>query len=421
MKISKGIWLILVIFILTGCGQVGKMMDNNPMKGMNQDEKVLFVIHEMYPEHQFIMIESIGDTAQLEDENGLQFEVNRIYSLASNQIMMADEYVYQQLVHNGIISEMETILRKYDYNLLIDEDNLNLSVEVNMIDRTPEEIATMIQELLELTKDLPVNQGSPFGKTGFSTGEPNYYSEAYMNGIFLELYYDKEGADTERKSDENELLFFLFTESEKGIEKLERDIQHGYWKVFVKSDSDVVYKSELNHNPYEERIYNIEHTDEKRHYIDEEVGISYDTPMEMREYFFKGLWVQGYYYSEYVFKESGPDQYIDNIIEVYTAHYDYSIEDKEVFKIELETNLRNSINDGIFADGEVVEFVSIEEYPHEKHEIFRVTIKEPYGFTSEQYYIMGDKKFALVEMTTNKDIPIYEEAALQIIDSIEWR
>ncbi len=48
-------------------------------------------------------------------------------------------------------------------------------------------------------------------------------------------------------------------------------------------------------------------------------------------------------------------------------------------------------------------------------------LKEMFGATTKQYYIMGDGMFAVLDQTFFNEQEYYDEVAAYIIDSFSWR
>ncbi len=431
MKKLKVVIIIILMLCFTACSSAQNLLDmasfaleryeenetameSNPLAGMDKNEKVLYILHESYPGHTFTAVtpaENFTDCGIYADENGLEFEVDSIYSLASYQIGMYDDYMYETLMAQDVLKKVQTILDKYGYEMDFSEENRHLSFTINITDyaATPEDILTVVKEINAL--DIYVPTYNFIGdSTGFSTGEINFYTLSEMSNIYIDLHLEQH-----IRSVSDAILRIPFGNNMTYTDdELLSYITSCYYVTTKYSNLNIIYRRDAYTNWENEHegteIYNGQYLVRKRY-------MTYDTPENFTISPFDNI-DSGitYYNSQY------SPSYIDdrvnglkNDIEVGIAYYEYNVFDEEEFLLDLKQDIAEQI--GNRTD---VELVSVEKYPNEKHVIYKVEIKEPFESLSKQYYVMGDGMFVVVEQTTFTHEEYHDGITNEILESFEW-
>ncbi len=410
--------LDMLDFALDRLSDRSEALENNPMAGLDKNERVLFILHETYPEHTFYAVEPVEtftDSGVYEDENGLQFEVDSIYNPNSYQMGIYDDYLYETLMAQGILEKVEDIISKYGYEMDFSEDNRHLSFEVDItgLATKPEDILAVIKEINALDIYTPtcifISDTS-----GFSTGEINFYSLSKMESFNVDLKINQE-----KMMVSDAIIAIPFgSNMHYTDEDLLEYIMSAYWLSVKHSDLNIMYQPEA-YIDIEDDMQGFEVVDENtnkriRRYM------TYEIPASFK-------------FGRFEVTDNGDDYYdpehsdvhvanhfrfngMLNEIEISSAMYEFRLTEKEEFRADIEADINKQIG-----QREDVEFVSIEEFPDEDHVVYKVELKEMFGATTNQYYIMGDGMFALLDQTYFNEQEYYDEVAANIIKSFSWQ
>ncbi len=428
-KKKKLLFICISVFLFTACSEEDQLSDmidfaeeryeeeqkaevENPLAGMDKNEKVLYILHETYPDHSFTAIDPVTDSTDsgiYADENGLEFEVDRIYEISSYQIGMYDDYIYKTLMEQDFLNKAIEVAEKYGYELEFDDYHKSISFKVNMSNTSYEQILTTVKEILTLPTYVPESNFTGTG-SGFSTGEINYYTVASMEGVSVDLILDEAiGYSSDA------LLYFPFNYVEEyQDEQLIDYIEQAYYVMYQFSSLDIAYKLDAILD-LDNEIIDVESIDADTEEIVRS-NMAYNIPKVFEvdsSPFGSGV---TYYHPEKVeliFNDKISAKL--NTIEVSYAMHDYDLSEKQMFLQAMEKDIKSQI--GNRSD---VKFVSIEEYPDSEHTVIKVQLNEPFGAISKHYYIMGDRMFALVEQTTFSEEEYYDEVTVKLIKSFKW-